>query len=154
MAKKSKNTEAEYVDNDTGEVMEEDGLTVRDTASGFDALALLNDDLLKKAEKVAKAKDEDLRDTEADFWKPEEAGEELRGVYLATEQGPKYKVHFFGVIDPGTKKPVAVRVNGSTILTREMAKVTQGDGVVVRYEGEGKTDKGNKLSLFKVRVLK
>ena len=143
----------------TGEVVENQAeetaaLTVRSEADSFDAMAALNDTLLNKAKKVQKAKEEDFRETEQDFWKPEEVGEELRGVYIDTKAGPKYKVHFFGLIDENTGRPTVVRVNGSTVLTREIAKLDKGDAVVIRYDGETTTQGGNKLSKFIVKVLK
>jgi hypothetical protein len=153
----AKGKQAEKMDAQTGEVVGEETAALTVAPSTFDPIAALaanSKAILEKAKRAQTAKDEDFRDTEADFWKPEQEGEELRGVYLGTEQGPKYKIHHFGRLDPSTGKPVAVRVNGSTILTRELAKVDVNSGVVIRYEGEGKTDAGNKLQKFIVRVLK
>lgn len=155
MAKTDK-VQQTVVDGKTGEIAgllaDEGGRSEADT---FDAMALLNANkgLIAKAKAAATAKPEAFRDTEKDFWKPEEVNEEIRGVYLATKPGAKYKVHFIGREDPSTGRPTVVRINGSTVLTREMSKVEPGQAVRIVYKGETKSEAGNKVSLFSVTVL-
>jgi hypothetical protein len=107
---------------------------------------------LDNLDKVMSAKEDKFKKADSDFWKPSQKGEKLRGIYLGTQNGKKYKVHFIGTRD-SKGNPMAVRVNGTAIITREFARGTIGNGVELEYHGEGKTDAGNKLQMFDVRWL-
>lgn len=102
--------------------------------------------------KAAKAKADAFKAFEKEFWKPEEAGDFLQGVYLGSYPGPKYKVHLIGKSD-AKGRLMKVRINGSTTLTRDMERGTPGTPVRIEYQGETKTEAGMRLKLFEVKWL-
>lgn len=120
----------------------------------LDTRAMLSGkDVLARLEKVEKAKEGNFKRTEKDFWKPTAEEPELRGIYLGWEQGKKFRIHVIGRKDPETGKPVAMRVNGTAILTRELKKVEEGQPIRIVWEGASKTSDGNNLTLLRVEVL-
>lgn len=110
-------------------------------------------DTLAKLDKALAAKPDAFERKTPDFWKPAKEGDEVRGIYLGSVDGPKYKVHAIGTRDPKSGENYAVRINGSTILTKELLRGKQGDAVRIVYKGAGKTDGGNKLQQFEVSWL-
>ncbi len=148
MAKDTKKAEiAESEEVKSGEV----ALTADDADSAIQLmLSTAGKDLDAAINAVEKAKTEDFREEAQDFWKPEKPGDELRGVYMTKYSQNRYSVHVFAVKHPKTGKPMAMRVNGSRILSKELNKGETGKPVRIVYEGETKTEAGQKLNKFRV----
>lgn len=123
-----------------------------------DALELLK---VHKAalDKVVSAKPSAFKKAESDFWPSKEqkatASEKhpatIQGIYLGNQRRGRYLIHAVGSKD-SKGKPLAVRINGTAILTRELLREENavGKGVRISYLGGSKTDEGQKLSLFQV----
>lgn len=106
--------------------------------------------VMAKLDEVSKASKDKFKKADADFWKPTKPKEDfLKGIYLGSYPGKKYMVHLIGTKD-SKGKPLPVRVNGTTILTRELKRGQVGQGVLITYMGEGKTDDGMKLTQMEV----
>ena len=101
-------------------------------------------------EAVKGMKDDSFEAEAKDFWKPVTPGETLKGIYLGREKETRYFVHSFAVPHPKTGKPFLMRVNGSRILSKELAKGAEGQGVKLVYQGQTITGTGQKLNLFDV----
>lgn len=118
----------------------------------------------------AAAKKDDVWEREAaDFWDPTKRlpgsiGEQLVGIYVGKEkpEGKRYTTHFFLTKHPKTGQPWPMRVNGSRILSKELAKGVETAGVSMPYNlpvritfnGQGKTDSGQKLNEFTVQWMR
>lgn len=127
----------------------------RQASDALNALAasMAGKDTLAKLDKALNAKPDAFEKKTSDFWKPAKEGEEVRGIYLGSVDGPKYKIHAIGTRDAKTGENYAVRINGSTILTKELLRGNAGDAVRIVYKGAGKTDGGNRLQQFEVSWL-
>jgi len=102
--------------------------------------------------KVTKAKATDFVTKESDFWKPREKGEMLQGVYLGSVKRPRYLVHAIAVVGKDGKAMIK-RINGTRILSKELQRGEKNQGVRVVFDGEGKTDEGQKLMHYTVSWL-
>ena len=158
-AKKTKTREPETVEVDeNGDVLEveEGGEEVEERRIA--TLDTLGDDVLSTLDMVTKAKEDDFLEEDDDWWKPEAKGDEIKGIYLGSEKGSgKYTQHGVAIAHPKRKGDVLVkRFNGTRILTKKLANPPRDIppnrlGVLIRYEGEGKTDSGQRLKHFIVR---
>lgn len=119
-----------------------------------DNVALLNERLTA----VTKAKPEDFVEPEKDFWKPGKAGDFIQGVYAGSMKVGRLQQHAVlcqSKEDP--RKSITMRLNGQHILTRELLKLTPGDGVRITYNGEtttkGLSAEATRLGLWTVSKL-
>lgn len=105
-------------------------------------------------EKAADA--EAWEDGEFDLWKPTKEGEAFVGIYLKMLHGVRFKVHVFAArSEKDPKKVVTKRINGSSILTRELKKFGEGSTVKVTFIGKQPNSSGDgSLNLFRVQKLK
>lgn len=99
---------------------------------------------------LQQTKDADFEAEAKDFWKPTQDGDTLKGVYLGREKEARYFVHSFATAHPKTGVPFLTRVNGSRILSKELAKGQIGQGVKLVYHGQTVTGAGQKLNMFDV----
>lgn len=140
--------ETAVVDGTTGEVEQ----SAQDIENAL--LAQLSDKSLEAALAAAeKAKPEEFKEEAQDFWKPSKPNDSITGVYMSKYSQNRYAVHVLAVKHPKTGKPMAMRINGSRILSKEMAKGEFGKACRIVYEGETKTEAGQKLNKFRVYWL-
>jgi hypothetical protein len=153
MIEKDSKGEAVVIDGETGEVMDDSRATPELDKEA--ALSLLNDkDALARIQAVSKAKDDAFVALESDFWKPTKPGDELRGIYLGSGKDGRYVVHVIGKLDKETGKPIAVRINGTHVLTRELPRGTPGQGVRITFQGTEKASDDRKINKYEVAWLK
>ena len=136
------------------EAQNERGAKQRQADAEIEALAknMGGKDVLARLDKTMTAKPEAFEAKSKDFIRLS-PGQEVRGIYLGTVQGPKYKVHAIGTLDPKTKEPMVVRLNGTTILTKELMRGEKGQGVYIKCNAVSKTAGGNNLFETEVRWL-
>jgi len=121
-------------------------------------LATTNSEMLALLNQAEGASEEQFKKNESDFFKPTEADvgtarAKMKGVYLGRTKTARYYVHAF--LTRGSEgQPMVKRVNGTTILTKELKQIALKTMVMIEYKGEDKTMDGNALALWDVAVLK
>ncbi len=120
----------------------------------LDALFTMDKDMVKAMDEALKAKDAAFQKEDDNFWKPEKAGDKLKGIYLGSAKSGRLLVHAIGTKD-SKGKPLAVRVNGTAVLTRKLKRGAIGQGVIIEYLGEvGTAEEGrNPLRKFETHWL-
>lgn len=144
-------TQGEVIDTRTGEIVTAGADMAQSDALDSIASRLLSQgDFAARLATAAKAKPEEFKALELDFWKPADrnqgepclAGHFLQGIFLGSAKMGRLQQHALAV--EGTNnggKPVIVRLNGTHALTNAFKQCEPKDMVRVEYMGES-TSKG------------
>lgn len=148
MSRPSNHIEPDYVKNGPPPVETE--TVVEGTA--INALARVPDSLKQALADAFSAGPERFEVLEADLWKPEKKGEQLRGVYMGARRDGKF-LYFHIATMARTGEPMVKRVIESAMATREIQRGAVGQGILITYEGEQKVDEGT-MKVLTVAWLK
>lgn len=123
-------------------------------------LATVLDDkaLNAKLDALNKASDADFVEKVTDFWKPEKAGEFIRGVYVGSaKQG---RLLQYGIAVKGSDGVIrGKKLNGTHSLTSAMRTIKEGTLIQIKYLGKTQTQGmvsgvSRSLNQFDVQPLK
>ena len=105
-------------------------------------------------DKLDKVKDSDFQALSSDFWKPEEEGDELKGIFVGVDTSARLHQYIFAVVNDGEK--MMVRMNGGHQLKKVFGTGRVAPGTVCRivFNGQKKTEGGRKMNDYTVAIAR